>query len=121
MAGARLPTFLQYQCRHCEGEEITQDASCAWETGRCEYVLVGEYDQEYCQTCECETRTNEIVVTDPVEIAKLLQSYKQKWMEHHAEELFKALETIAKNSSAWGECVSLAQDALNLIEDRMPG
>jgi len=41
-------------CRRCGSDDVHADAYSSWDVAQQEWVLGGEYDDEWCSNCEAE-------------------------------------------------------------------
>ena len=43
-------------CKHCGSSDVRKDAWAEWDEDKQEWVLAEFFDNDYCMTCDCETR-----------------------------------------------------------------
>lgn len=51
-------------CKYCGSEDVRADAWAEWDFDKQEWVLAETYDNEYCNSCEGDTKVIDVEVED---------------------------------------------------------
>lgn len=62
--------YLAYRCPHCGSDRCGNDANAGWDVITQQSILLGEFDQQWCNDCG-EVTLEEYDITDPQEIARI--------------------------------------------------
>jgi hypothetical protein len=62
--------YLAYRCPHCKSDRCGNDANSGWDVVTQSSVLLGEFDNQWCNDCG-DVTLEEYEVTDPAEIAEI--------------------------------------------------
>lgn len=62
--------YLAYRCPHCGSDRCGNDANAGWDVVAQQSVLLGEFDNQWCNYCG-DVTLEEYTITDPVEIARI--------------------------------------------------
>lgn len=63
--------FTKYVCTTCGSDDVMTDAWAEWNPATMQNELRSSFDDEHCESCEGECRTEEVEITDPEEIAAI--------------------------------------------------
>ena len=62
--------YLAYRCPHCGSDRCGNDANSGWDVVLQQSVLLGEFDNQWCNDCG-DVTLEEFTITDPIEIARI--------------------------------------------------
>lgn len=83
--------YLAYRCPRCGGDRCGNDANAGWDVVTQQSVLLGEFDNQWCNDCGDLTLA-EYTITDPAEIARIDAARAALTVEAAAPQLLAAAE-----------------------------
>lgn len=85
--------YLAYRCPHCGSDRCGNDANAGWDVIIQQSVLLGEFDNQWCNDCG-DVTLEEFTITDPDEIARIDAARADLRVQHTALELLSAAEAV---------------------------
>ena len=103
--------YLAYRCPHCGSDRCGNDANAGWDVILQQSVLLGEFDNQWCNDCG-DVTLEEFTITDPAEIARIDAARADLRVQHSAIELLLAAEAVLAVSTIAEIAKSAAIDQL---------
>lgn len=88
-----------FRCPECGGDRVGWDAYSNFDPVTQSEVLGGSYDDGWCNDCG-EVKPEEYEITDPAEVAAILDLRRVERIKEHAAAL---LELVSRAEEDWGE------------------
>lgn len=85
--------YLAYRCPHCGSDRCGNDANAGWDVVLQESVLLGEFDNQWCNDCG-DVTLEEFTITDPIEIARIDAARADLRIQQAASRLLSAGEAV---------------------------
>lgn len=92
--------YLTYRCSHCGSDRCGNDANAGWDVVTQQSVLLGEFDNQWCNDCG-DVTLEEYTITDPGEIAGI-----------------DAARVLLRAEKAGPQLLDAARSALHLLDHR---
>ena len=93
------PAIKAFRCPECGGDRVGWDAYSNFDPVTQSEVLGGSYDGGWCNDCG-EFEPEEYEITDPAEVAAILDMRRIERIKEHAPAL---LELVSRAEEDWGE------------------
>ena len=88
-----MESYLAYRCPHCGSDRCGNDANAGWDVVLQQSVLLGEFDNQWCNDCG-DVTLEELTITDPIEIARIDAVRADLRIQQAASRLLSAGEAV---------------------------
>ena len=88
-----MESYLAYRCPHCGSDRCGNDANAGWDVVLQQSVLLGEFDNQWCNDCG-DVTLEEFTITDPIEIARIDAARGDLRIQQAASRLLSAGEAV---------------------------
>ena len=85
--------YLSYRCPHCGSDRCGNDANAGWDVVLQQSVLLGEFDNQWCNDCG-DVTLEEFTITVPIAIARIDAARADLRIQQAASRLLSAGEAV---------------------------